>query len=122
MSERDLSLPLDAVARCTKDAKRDGLFAGVTSGLLRLLLFMWEMIIRLLIDIVSIVAIIGSKFYRLNRNQLILCGVATGALAGYQFTQVFLATNLARLRAEMAQLGREVGSSEPGFGESSNAT
>ena len=45
---------------------------------------------------------------------------ATGILAGYQFTQVFLASNLARLRAEQEQLNRAK-STEPVFGESSTA-
>ncbi|OBZ78677.1 hypothetical protein A0H81_00253 [Grifola frondosa] len=73
-------LPVDAVARCTREAQRDGIFAGVTSGLASVIL--------------------GSKVFRLNRNATILCGVVTGVLAGYQFTQAFLSSNLARLKAE----------------------
>ncbi|KAI0344025.1 hypothetical protein BDW22DRAFT_1327199 [Trametopsis cervina] len=83
-SETEPSLPIDSVARCTREAQKDGIFAGLSSGLVG--------------------AIIGSKFYRFNRNKAILCGIATGVLAGYQFTQVFLATNLARLRSEQQQL------------------
>ncbi|KAI0085688.1 hypothetical protein BDY19DRAFT_908898 [Irpex rosettiformis] len=98
MSETEPDLPIDAVARCTREAQKDGIFAGLSSGLAG--------------------AIIGSKFYRLNRNQTILCGIATGVLAGYQFTQVFLASNLARLRAEQAQLVKAQ-TSEPVFGDSS---
>lgn len=73
-------------------------------------------------------AIIGSRLYRLDRNKTILCGIgkcpspvprsarrstchadaspATGVLVGYQFTQIFLASNLARLRTEQAQLAQ----------------
>lgn len=80
------TLPVEAVARCSKDAKKDGIFAGLSSGLVG--------------------AIIGSRLYRLDRNKTILCGIATGVLAGYQFTQIFLASNLARLRAEQAQLAQ----------------
>ncbi|KAI0697155.1 hypothetical protein BC835DRAFT_1270868, partial [Cytidiella melzeri] len=68
-----------------QDAQKDGIFAGLSSGLVG--------------------AIIGSKLYRLNRNSTLICGIATGVLAGYQFTQVFLASNLARLRAEQMHIG-----------------
>ncbi|KIP07326.1 hypothetical protein PHLGIDRAFT_19192 [Phlebiopsis gigantea 11061_1 CR5-6] len=80
------SLPVDAVARCTRDAQKDGIFAGLSAGLVG--------------------AIIGQRLYRFDRNRAILAGVVTGILAGYQFTQVFLASNLARLRQEQAQLAR----------------
>ncbi|PIL30838.1 hypothetical protein GSI_07006 [Ganoderma sinense ZZ0214-1] len=78
------ALSVQAVAQATRQARRDGTFAGLSSGLVS--------------------AILGSKVFRLNRNATILCGVATGVISGYQFTQGFLATNIARLDAEKARL------------------
>ncbi|KAH9891163.1 hypothetical protein C8Q70DRAFT_908281, partial [Cubamyces menziesii] len=69
-----------------QDARRDGVFAGLSSGLVS--------------------AIIGSKLFRLNRNATILCGLVTGIVSGYQFTQGFLAANLARLEQEKAKLDK----------------
>ncbi|KAH9947353.1 hypothetical protein B0H21DRAFT_807509 [Amylocystis lapponica] len=85
--QRTDNLPIEAVAECHKQAKRDGLFAGVSSALASVIL--------------------GSKLFRLNRNATLVCGAVTGVLAGYQFTQAFLSSNLARLRAEQAQLLRQ---------------
>ncbi|CCL98933.1 uncharacterized protein FIBRA_00940 [Fibroporia radiculosa] len=76
------NLPTDAVVRCSKEARKDGLFAGLSAGLAG--------------------AILGSKVFRFNRNTAIICGLLTGALSGYQFTQAFLSSNLARMRAELA--------------------
>ncbi|KAI0935751.1 hypothetical protein AcW1_000182 [Taiwanofungus camphoratus] len=73
-------LPADAVARCTSEARSDGLFAGLSAGLVS--------------------SILGSKVFRFNGNTSIICGVVTGILSGYQFTQAFKSSNLARLRAE----------------------
>ncbi|KAH9836643.1 uncharacterized protein C8Q71DRAFT_51545 [Rhodofomes roseus] len=97
-------LPADAVERCTKvktsshfarcaqyfsqrdgvlqEARKDGIFAGFSAGLVG--------------------AILGSKVFRLNRNTTIVCGVLTGALSGWQFTQGFRTSKLASLRAELA--------------------
>lgn len=79
-------LPDGAVARCTKDARKDGVFAGLSAGLVG--------------------AILGSKVFRFNKNTTIVCGIMTGVLSGYQFTQAFLSSNLARLRAELAERER----------------
>ncbi|KAH8101408.1 hypothetical protein BXZ70DRAFT_932959 [Cristinia sonorae] len=49
-------------------------------------------------------AIIGSRLFRFNRNTTIVCGALTGILAGYQFTQGFLSSNLAHWEAEQAIL------------------
>ncbi|KAL6301035.1 hypothetical protein BKA93DRAFT_739458 [Sparassis latifolia] len=76
-------LPIDAVADCTRQAQRDGIFAGVSAGLVG--------------------TILGSRLFRFNRNTTILCGIVTGVLSGYQFTQAFLSSNLARLKAEHAK-------------------
>ncbi|RPD58498.1 hypothetical protein L226DRAFT_527798 [Lentinus tigrinus ALCF2SS1-7] len=84
--KRPSGLPIDAVAEATRQAQRDGVFAGLSSGLVS--------------------AILGSRFFRLNRNATILCGVVTGIVSGYQFTQGFLATNIARLEAEKARLDK----------------
>ncbi|KAI0666198.1 hypothetical protein C8Q78DRAFT_1083142 [Trametes maxima] len=82
--ESPKGLPIDAVARATREAQRDGVFAGLSSGLVS--------------------AILGSKLFRLNRNATVLCGVVTGVISGYQFTQGFLAANIARLEKEKARL------------------
>ncbi|KAI8983310.1 hypothetical protein BD414DRAFT_78382 [Trametes punicea] len=86
-------LPVDAVARATRDAQRDGIFAGLSSGLVS--------------------AILGSKLFRLNRNATILCGAVTGIISGYQFTQGFLAANLARLEQEKARLDKAAAEQDP---------
>ncbi|KDQ51304.1 hypothetical protein JAAARDRAFT_62520 [Jaapia argillacea MUCL 33604] len=70
----------DSIVQCSKDARRDGTFAGITSGLVG--------------------ALIGTRFMRFNRNMTILCGVLTGVSSGYFFYQAFLESNLARLRAQ----------------------
>ncbi|KAH9927420.1 uncharacterized protein BXZ73DRAFT_48874 [Epithele typhae] len=70
-------LPVDEIALVTREAQRHGLFAGVTAGLVS--------------------AIIGTRLLRLNRNATILCGVVTAVGASYQFTQGFLAANMAGL-------------------------
>ncbi|KAI0762519.1 hypothetical protein C8Q74DRAFT_1206354 [Fomes fomentarius] len=79
-------LPIQAVAEATRQAQRDGMFAGLSSGLVS--------------------AILGSKLFRLDRKATILCGLVTGIVSGYQFTQGFLATNMARLEAEQAKLDK----------------
>ncbi|KAI0638917.1 hypothetical protein C8Q77DRAFT_1213647 [Trametes polyzona] len=68
------------------DARRDGIFAGLSSGLVS--------------------AILGSRLFRLNRNATILCAAVTGVVSGYQFTQGFLAANIARLEQEKARLDK----------------
>ncbi|CAL1696817.1 unnamed protein product [Somion occarium] len=74
-------LPIDVVARCTREAQKDGLFAGLSAGLVG--------------------AIVGSKLFRFNRNTTIVCGAVTGVLAGYQFSRAFLSSKLAVLEAEV---------------------
>lgn len=90
-------LPVEAVARATREAKQDGIFAGLSAGLVG--------------------ALIGQRFYKFNRNKTILCGVVTGALVGYQFTQIFLTSNLARLRVEQAQLAKADAAEQPSGAE-----
>ncbi|PFH47185.1 hypothetical protein AMATHDRAFT_152753, partial [Amanita thiersii Skay4041] len=48
-------------------------------------------------------AIIGSRFMRFNRNTTVFCGVLTGILSGYFFTQAFTDTAIAQLRVEEAR-------------------
>ncbi|KAL0950561.1 hypothetical protein HGRIS_007364 [Hohenbuehelia grisea] len=78
------SLPSDAVANYTLEAQKEGIFAGLASGLAS--------------------AVIGSRFMGFSRNKTLLSGVLSGVLAGYLFTQAFTATAMARLRADQAQL------------------
>ncbi|KAG2129718.1 uncharacterized protein EDB93DRAFT_1055975, partial [Suillus bovinus] len=63
-----------------QDARRDGIFAGLTSGLAG--------------------ALVGSKFMGFGRNKTIISGALTGLLSGYFFTQAFLASNMAQLRSK----------------------
>ncbi|KAI0761632.1 hypothetical protein BD413DRAFT_237314 [Trametes elegans] len=85
--ESPRGLPIDAVARATREAQRDGIFAGLSAGLVS--------------------AILGARLFRLNRNAIILCGVVTGVVSGYQFTQGFLAANMIRLEQEKARLDKQ---------------
>ncbi|KAI6152821.1 hypothetical protein EDD17DRAFT_1633785, partial [Pisolithus thermaeus] len=48
-------------------------------------------------------ALLGSKLLRFNRNQTIVCGIRTGALSGYFFTQEFLSSHLALSKKNLAQ-------------------
>ncbi|KAF8661325.1 hypothetical protein AX16_001421 [Volvariella volvacea WC 439] len=77
-------LPPDAVERVTTEAQKEGVFAGLTSGLAS-----------------------GSRFMGFNRNKTLLCGVLSGVLAGYLFTQAFTDTALAQLRAEEVRIARQ---------------
>ncbi|EPQ61284.1 hypothetical protein GLOTRDRAFT_109385 [Gloeophyllum trabeum ATCC 11539] len=74
-------LPADAVARCEKEARRDGAFAGLTCGLTG--------------------ALVGAKLMRLNRNLTVVSGCLTGVLSGYLFTLAFRDANIAQLRKEV---------------------
>ncbi|KAH9850618.1 hypothetical protein C2E23DRAFT_734717, partial [Lenzites betulinus] len=76
-----------------QEARRDGVFAGLSSALAS--------------------AIIGSKLFRLNRNATIMCGVVTGVVSGYQFTQGFLAANVARVEQEQARLDKLAAEQDP---------
>ncbi|KII86253.1 hypothetical protein PLICRDRAFT_43829 [Plicaturopsis crispa FD-325 SS-3] len=85
ISDWKSKLPADDVARCISDARQDGIYGGLSSGLLS--------------------ALIGQKFMKFGRYQTVFCGVLTGALSGYLFTQAFLESNLAKLQAqEMARI------------------
>ncbi|KAI0045732.1 hypothetical protein FA95DRAFT_1560859 [Auriscalpium vulgare] len=75
-------LPPDAVKRATSSARRDGVFAGLTAGLLA--------------------AIIGGRLMGLSRRKAWGAGIVAGAGSGYQFTQGFTAANVSRLRADVA--------------------
>ncbi|KAJ7585354.1 hypothetical protein C8J56DRAFT_946502 [Mycena floridula] len=68
------SVQLDAV---TLESRKEGVFAGLTSALAS--------------------ALIGSKFLRFTRTQTLVCGVLTGILSGYYFTEAFTASNMAKL-------------------------
>jgi hypothetical protein len=67
-------------AAAWKEARRDGIFAGLTSGLAG--------------------ALVGSKFMGFGRNKTIISGALTGLLSGYFFTQAFLSSNMAQLRSK----------------------
>jgi len=75
---------LDALARAKKEARKDGAFAGLSAALAG--------------------GIIGSKLFRFSRYTTLFCGALTGVLAGHQFTQGFMSSNLAKLEAEAAHM------------------
>lgn len=85
-------LPADALSRVTWEAKKEGIFAGLTSGLAS--------------------AIIGARLMGFNRNKTLLCGVLSGVLAGYYFTQALTSTAIAQLQAEESRLAS--GTLKPG--------
>lgn len=75
-------LPPDVVANVKRDARINGAFAGLTSGLLG--------------------SNIASRLWKLSRNSSIFAGVLTAALSGYYFSEGFMAANLSRARAEVS--------------------
>ena len=77
----------DALARAKEAGQRDGLFAGLASALTS--------------------SVIGGQLMGFNRNKTIFCGVATGIISGYLFTQAFKDTEVARVHAERAKRSRE---------------
>ncbi|KAF8957066.1 hypothetical protein BDZ97DRAFT_1848259 [Flammula alnicola] len=77
-------LPPDAVERVTLEARKEGVFAGLTSGLAS--------------------ALIGARLFGFKRNTALFCGVLSGVLSGYLFTQAFRDTAMAQLHAEEARL------------------
>jgi len=79
-----MSAQLDILLQAKKEARRDGVFAGVTSGFTA--------------------ALLGQRLMGLNRNAMMFCGVVTGALSGYFFTQAFLSSNMARIKAQNTML------------------
>ncbi|KAG0701957.1 hypothetical protein DFH29DRAFT_805621 [Suillus ampliporus] len=70
-----MQIDIGMMAYC-QEARKDGVFAGLTSGLA------------------------GGKFMGFGRNKTIICGALTGLLSGYFFTQAFLSSNMARLRSK----------------------
>lgn len=84
------NIPPDAVLRAEKEAKKEGVFAGLTSGLAS--------------------AVLGQRLLGFNTNKTVLCGTLTAVLAGYLFTQAFTETHLAQLR----QAARASGTYNPG--------
>ncbi|KAF9444139.1 hypothetical protein P691DRAFT_678133 [Macrolepiota fuliginosa MF-IS2] len=84
--ELKLGLPPDAEARVIKEARKEGLFAGLTGGL----------------------ASGKHIIYGLNRNKTIFCGILSGVLSGYLFTQAFTSTAVAQLRAEQARQRKDL--------------
>ncbi|KAF9229783.1 hypothetical protein BS17DRAFT_689275, partial [Gyrodon lividus] len=70
-----------------QEARRDGMFAGLTSGLTG--------------------ALLGSKVMSFNRNKTIFCGVLTGLLSGYLFTRAFIASEISRKNYHMSQDGEK---------------
>lgn len=77
----------DAIARAKEAGQRDGLFAGLASALTS--------------------SVIGGQLMGFNRNKTIFCGLATGIISGYLFTQAFKDTEVARVHAERAKRSRE---------------
>ncbi|KAF9552703.1 hypothetical protein CPC08DRAFT_714386 [Agrocybe pediades] len=76
-------LPPDAVDIVRAEARKEGIFAGLTSGLAS--------------------AVIGQRLFGFKRNTTLFCGIMSGVLSGILFTQAFRDTALAQLRAEEAR-------------------
>ncbi|KAF8905376.1 hypothetical protein CPB85DRAFT_1315421 [Mucidula mucida] len=74
------SPPPEAIARAETEAWKEGLFAGLTSGLAS--------------------GMIGAKFMKFGRYQIIMSTLVTSVLSGYYFTQAFKETNMKQLQAE----------------------
>ncbi|KLO17554.1 hypothetical protein SCHPADRAFT_900482 [Schizopora paradoxa] len=85
-SRNDIQLNAETVADCSKASKKEGAFAGLTSGLLG--------------------GLIGNRFLRFTRNQTILCGILTSVASGYLFTQAFLGSRLAEAKLQQDLLAR----------------
>ncbi|KAJ4477670.1 hypothetical protein C8J55DRAFT_515240 [Lentinula edodes] len=79
-----VTLPPDAVALATKEAKKEGIFAGLTSALASTL--------------------VGSKALGLKRYPALACGAITAVLSGYYFTEAFTAAHLAKLERDQELL------------------
>ncbi|KAF8179158.1 hypothetical protein BJ912DRAFT_983219 [Pholiota molesta] len=77
-------VPSDAIERVTTEARKEGVFAGLTSGLAS--------------------AVIGSRLFGFKRNTTLFCGVLTGLLSGYLFTQAFQESAIAQVAAEEARV------------------
>ncbi|KZO99562.1 hypothetical protein CALVIDRAFT_533975 [Calocera viscosa TUFC12733] len=73
-------LTLDQIGEANRGSQRDGIFAGMASGL--------------------VATIISAQMFRLNRKLTIFSGLLTGALSGYFWTQAFLDSRLALLSTE----------------------
>ncbi|KXN85141.1 hypothetical protein AN958_11631 [Leucoagaricus sp. SymC.cos] len=93
--EPKLGLPPDAELRVIKEARKEGIFAGLTGGLASG-------------KHASDFAVLGARLYHFNRNKTIICGILGGVLSGYLFTQAFTSTAIAQLRAEEARRRKEL--------------
>ncbi|KAJ4485243.1 hypothetical protein J3R30DRAFT_3696556 [Lentinula aciculospora] len=80
------ALAPDAVALATKEARKEGIFAGLTSALVSTL--------------------IGSKALGLKRYPALACGAITAVLSGYYFTEAFTVAHLAKLERDRDILRR----------------
>ncbi|ESK93497.1 hypothetical protein Moror_1689 [Moniliophthora roreri MCA 2997] len=95
VSVASIQLPPDAIDHAYTEARKEGLFAGLTSALAS--------------------AHIGSKFMGLRRYPTIACGVITGLAAGYLFTEAFKETHIRLLKQEATKAASnpEQGASTP---------
>ncbi|KIM34894.1 hypothetical protein M413DRAFT_32945 [Hebeloma cylindrosporum] len=89
-SQTGFGLPQDAVERVTLEARKEGVFAGKTPDRFSLSCLQK--------------AVIGGRLFGFKRNATLFCGVLSGVLSGYFFTQAFKDTAMAQLRAEEARL------------------
>ncbi|KAF9527893.1 hypothetical protein CPB83DRAFT_369685 [Crepidotus variabilis] len=86
-------IPSDAADRVITEARKEGVFAGLTSGLAS--------------------AIIGSRLFGFKRNISVFCGVLAGGLSGYLFTQAFRDTAIAKLQSEVRARELDPSSRQP---------
>ncbi|KAG2753454.1 hypothetical protein P692DRAFT_201705663, partial [Suillus brevipes Sb2] len=76
-----------------QEARRDGIFAGLTSGLAG-----------------GKFPLVSSRFMGFGRNKTIISATLTGLLSGYFFTQAFLSSNMAQLRSKSKSTSTSVSS------------
>ncbi|KIK65862.1 hypothetical protein GYMLUDRAFT_38342 [Collybiopsis luxurians FD-317 M1] len=81
MSNFTVQVPPEAKALAIKEAKKEGLFAGLTSALAS--------------------SLIGSRLLGLKRYPALACGAITAVLSGYYFTEAFTVAHMAKLEREI---------------------
>ncbi|KAJ3508046.1 hypothetical protein NMY22_g16739 [Coprinellus aureogranulatus] len=88
------------VEKALTEARKEGVFAGLTGGLASGISSHCAARSRLKL----LPAVIGGRLLKFNRNTTLFCGVLSGVLSGYYFAEAFRNTAIAQLRAEDARL------------------
>ncbi|KAF9071449.1 hypothetical protein BDP27DRAFT_1322158 [Rhodocollybia butyracea] len=88
-----LVLHPEARALAIREARKEGVFAGLTSALAS--------------------ALFGSKVLGLKRYPVLACGAITAVLSGYYFTEAFTEAHLAKMNKELRQRAEAEEKREP---------